>query len=357
MRRLLGVLVATVAAAGALAPAAAPTAVAAPWRPAINVYLADGVTPAGATTLHPGDTLVVKGSGFDPAANTSGFPVPVPPGVPHGVFIAFGAFAPHWRPSAGAPESSRATARSGVQWAMARTALDRVPTAPFDFRRTIYQQWVPLHPNGTFTAKLKLSTPKTIPAGARWGVYTYGAAGADNASQELAVGVHYSTAPGPNTPKPPAHNLLWAYSPSFYRTVSGTTQGSVTGSKGAEVDKAGRMSFELVDGALVGGNGTLRFRGTVVASTRFHLYEVALVDPILVVRGGQGVLSMATSTTNMNGTDATRRVDIADVDLRGATPDGKTGAAVTFRPGISPQVLALLSTGPASPLDLRLTGR
>ena len=85
-------------------------------------------------------------------------------------------------------------------------------------------------------------------------------------------------------------------------------------------------------------------------------HEVALVDPILVVRGGQGVLSMRTSTTNMNGTDATRRVDIADVDLRGATPDGKTGATVTFRPGISPQVLALLSTGPASPLDLRLKG-
>ncbi|QKT05978.1 HtaA domain-containing protein [Gordonia sp. X0973] len=357
MRRLLGILAAATAMTAAFAPATAPTAVAAPGGPAVNVYLADGRTPVGATVTHPGDKLVVKGRGFDPNANTSGFPVPVPPGVPHGTFIAFGAFAPHWRPSAGAPESARATARSGVQWAMAPQALNRVPTAPFDFRRTIRQQWVPLHADGTFTATLTLATPKSIPAGARWGVYTYGAAGSDNAAQELAVPVSYSTAPGPNTPRTPAKNLVWGYSPSFYRTFAKTTQGSVTGSDGATVDKVGRMSFEQRSGTLRDGNGILRFRGTIVASTRFHLYEVALVDPVLSVRNGHGVLSMRTSTTNMNGTDATRRIDIADVDLRGVTADGKRSARVTFRPGISPQVLALLSTGPAAPMDLVLTAR
>ncbi|MFT3898812.1 MAG: HtaA domain-containing protein [Gordonia sp. (in: high G+C Gram-positive bacteria)] len=354
MKRLTGITAATTALACALAPAVAPTATAAP-RAAINVYLADGTTPVGSTELHPGDKLVVKGRGFDPNANTSGFPLPVPPGVPHGTFIAFGAFAPHWKPSAGAPESARATARSGVQWAMSRSALGRVPTAPFDFRRTIRQQWVPLRPNGTFTATLKLSTPKAIPAGARWGVYTYGGAGSDNPAQELRVPVRYSTAPGPNTPAEPKRNLIWAYTPSFYRTVTGTTEGTVSGSDGATVDKAGRMSYELRDGVLRGGNGVLRFKGTVVAYTRFHLYEVALADPILRVRGGRGVLSMRTSTTNMNGTDRLRRVDVADVDLRGAGGAGKRGAAVRFRPGISPEVLALLSTGPAAPLDLRLT--
>ncbi|NNG98249.1 HtaA domain-containing protein [Gordonia araii] len=354
MRRLIGIFVATTAAAAVIAPATAPTAVAAPSRASISVYLADGKTPVGSTLLHPGDKLVVKGRGFDPNANTAGFPLPVPPGVPHGTFIAFGAFAPHWRPSAGAPESARATARSGVQWAMSRGALLRVPTAPFDFCRTIRQQWVPLRGDGTFTAALTLATPKSIPANARWGVYTYGAAGADNAAHELRHPLRYSTAPGANTPAPPARNLVWAYSPSFYRTVAGTTQGSVTGSDGASVDEAGRMSFELRDGTLRNGNGTLRFRGTVVASTRFHLCEVALVDPVLRVQNGRGVLSMRTSTTNMNGTDATRRIDIADVDLRGAGSDGKRGARVTFRPGISPQVLALLSNGPAAPLDLRL---
>ncbi|GED96485.1 HtaA domain-containing protein [Gordonia crocea] len=354
MIRVAGILVAGATAAAVIAPATTPSATAAPARPAISVYLADGTTPVGAAQLHPGDKLVVKGRGFDPNANTSGFPLPVPPGVPHGTFIVFGAFAPHWRPSAGAPESSRAQVRGNTKWALSRDALYRVPSAPFDMRRTIRQQWVPLHPNGTFTATVTLATPKSIPANARWGIYTYGGAGADNAAQELKVPVRYSTAAGPNTPVPPKRNLVWAYSPSFYKTVSGTTQGSVTGSEGATVDKAGRMSFERVSGSLAGGNGVLRFRGTVVASTRFHLYEVALVDPILRVRNGHGVLSMRTSTTNMNGTDATRRIDIADVDLSGASADGKRGARVTFRPGISPQVLALLSTGAASPLDLVL---
>ncbi|MFT4201835.1 HtaA domain-containing protein [Gordonia sp. (in: high G+C Gram-positive bacteria)] len=355
MRRILGILTATTAIAAVLAPATAPSATAAPGRAAVDVFLADGATPVGSTVLHPGDKLVVKGRGFDPAANTSGFPLPVPPGVPHGTFIAFGAFAPHWKPSAGAPEAARATARSGVQWAMAPSALNRVPTAPFDFRRTIRQQWVPLHANGTFTAKLTLSTPKSIPANARWGVYTYGGAGSDNPAQELRIPVRYSTAPGPNTPAPPRRNLIWAYTPSFYRTVTGAAEGTVAGSDGATVDKAGRMSFELRSGSLRGGTGVLRFHGTVVAYTRFHLYEVALADPVLRVRGGHGVLSMRTSTTNMNGTDRLRRIDIADIDLRGAGADGKRAARVAFRPGISPEVLALLSTGTAAPLDLRLS--
>ncbi len=158
-------------------------------------------------------------------------------------------------------------------------------------------------------------------------------------------------------PQPPKRNLVWGYSPSFHRTIVGTTQGGVVGSRGASVDKAGRMTFELRDGRLRDGNGILRFRGTVVAYTRFHLYEIAMVDPVLRVRNGRGVLSMATSTNNMNGTDATRRVDIADVDLRGASPAGKRGASVVFRSGISPQVLASLSSGPAAPLDLVLTPR
>ncbi len=355
MKTVLGLFAATAMTALGVGLVALPPTAAAPPRAAIDVYLADGTTPVGATDLHPGDKLVVKGRGFDPNANTSGFPVPVPPGVPHGTFIAFGAFAPQWRPSTGAPDSARATVRGGVQWALSRDALHCVPTAPFDFQRTIRQQWVPLRTDGSFTATLKLATPKRVPPHARWGVYTYGAAGADNADEELSVPVRYSAAPGRNTPAAPAANLVWAYSPSFYRTVSGTAQGSVTGSNGATVDKAGRMSFELSGGTLAGGSGTLRFRGTVVASTRFHLYEVALVDPILRVRDGRGVLSMATSTTNMNGTDATRRVDIADADLTGATAQGKLGARVTFRSGISPQVLALLSTGPGAPLDLRLS--
>ena len=38
-------------------------------------------------TMHRGDVLLVQGSGFDPNANRGGFVLPVPPGVPNGLFV------------------------------------------------------------------------------------------------------------------------------------------------------------------------------------------------------------------------------------------------------------------------------
>lgn len=335
------------------------TADAKTWKPAIEVFLADGVTPAGATRLHPGDQVVVKGTGFDPRANTSGLPVPVPLGVPHGTFVTFGAFAPDWRPSQGAPELSRTTVRAQTKWVLSRDALDRVPDVPFDMRRTVRQQWVPLSRSGEFTARITLATPKTSPAGGRWGIYTFGAADAVNAAQELSVPLDYSTQPGPNTPQPAPKNLVWAYSPSFAQTVRGTTSGALSGSGGAGVDDAGAMSFALAENTVRNGRGELRYRGTVVASTKFHLLEIALADPIIRVDGTRAVLSMRTSTTDMNGDDVLRRVDVADLTLtrsqveRLSRGEDVTAIAAAFRSGITPVSLAALSLGQASPVTVR----
>ena len=164
----------------------------------------------------PGDTLVVKGNGSTQPQTRRVSRYPSRRECAR-VFIAFGAFAPHWRPSAGAPESSRATARSGVQgpW---RALPWTVPTAPFDFRRTIYQQWVPLR-----TARSPRSSNCRRPRRSR-----PAPGGACTPTVPRAPTTHRRSWPSgplqhrarPNTPKPPAHNLLWAYSPSFYRTVS-----------------------------------------------------------------------------------------------------------------------------------------
>ncbi|MFM9376897.1 HtaA domain-containing protein [Gordonia sp. VNK21] len=356
---LIGLLAMCTALAGAVA--VAPEAAAAPaFTPKISVYLADGVTPVGNTQLHPGDVVVVKGRGFDPNANTSGLPVPVPPGVPHGTFIAFGPFAKNWRPSQDAPEEARPTNRSNVKWAISDAALAQVPDVPFDMRRTVRGRAVTLHRNGTFTAPITLSTPEDIPADGRWGIYTYGGANAINAAQEIYVPINYSTAPGANTPKPAERNLIWKYSPDFYQTVVGTTQGAVSGKEGAGVDeKTGALSFELVSNTVKGSSGDLRYRGTVVVNTRFNLFEIALVDPVIRVRGGKAVLSMKTSTTDMNGTDVLRRVNIADLTLsradlaRLSRGEDVAGVRAAFRSGITPTSLALLSTGPASPVTLR----
>ena len=351
------IAMATALAGGVLVDAEA--AAAPKFRPAVKVFLADGVTPVGQTQLHPGDVVVVKGTGFDPNANTSGLPLPVPPGVPHGTFISFGAFDPHWRPSKGAPESSRVTDRAQTRWAISNSALNRVPNVPFDMRRTVRQQAVPLRADGSFTAKVKLTTPKKVSPNGRWGIYTYGAADAVNAAQELYVPVNYSTAAGPNTPKPAPKNLVWAYSPNFYSTFTGSAQGSVVGRDGASVDKTGNLSYELVENTVKNGDGILRYRGTVIAKTRFSLSEITLVDPVIRFRGGKAVLSLRTSTTDMNGDDLLRRVNVADLTIpraaaaRIAAGQDVSGLRATFRPGITPAVLQALSLGTASPVNLR----
>src|SRR5690606_18675555 len=212
----------------------APTAAARP-APGIELFTADGRTPLAQTPVHVGDTIVVRGHGFDPEANTSGLPVPVPPGVPHGTFVTFGAFAPDWRPSQGAPSSARATERSAAKWVLSESALNRVPSAPFDFRRTIRHQWVELEPDGDFTATLQVRLPEQLPPAARFGVYPYGAAEAVNAAQELADPVVFGPAPGSNAPAPPPQDLRWAFAPGFDTTVTETLQGSLAGSEGAGI--------------------------------------------------------------------------------------------------------------------------
>lgn len=62
-------------------------------NPQISVTFEDG-TPVDGATVHRGDVLLVHGTGFSPKANQGGFPFPVPPGVPNGLYALYGAF-PH----------------------------------------------------------------------------------------------------------------------------------------------------------------------------------------------------------------------------------------------------------------------
>ncbi|RIQ16263.1 immunoglobulin domain-containing protein, partial [Jiangella rhizosphaerae] len=65
------------------------------WEPSIEVFAADGVTPVAEAELAYGDTVVVKGEGFDPAGNVApeGNRPPIPAGVPAGAYVVFGSFA------------------------------------------------------------------------------------------------------------------------------------------------------------------------------------------------------------------------------------------------------------------------
>ncbi|MFE6862900.1 HtaA domain-containing protein [Nocardia sp. NPDC057668] len=351
--RLAAAALAVVTAAGVGAVTATPSA--ADPSPSIELFTADGKTPLSDTVVHPGDKIVVRGTGFDPSANTDGLPVPVPPGVPHGTFVTFGGFAPDWRPSAGAPGASRGVNRSAVQWIMGESALNQVPRAPFDLQRTIRNQWVPLASDGTFTAVIDVVQPTKAPADAVFGVYTYAAAESVNPSQELAVPVRYDPAPGPNTPKPPAADLTWAVAPGFADTVTGPLQGSMSGRDGAAVrDKA--LTFELDEAAIdpATGLGELRYRGTVIASTRFHLGEIALADPWIEFTSSGTWLTAETSTSDTIGADDLRRIRVARLDAPATSNRTEwSQVSATFEPVLTPASLQLYAGGATAPLSFR----
>ncbi|MEK8226201.1 hypothetical protein NKG05_09225 [Oerskovia sp. M15] len=144
----------------------------------------------------PGDEIVVKGSGFDPAANVGGRGAPIPANLPQGTYVVFGSFAETWQPSSGAASSTREV---GTQaWALAESVLDQVPPM---FQGTIRSQWANIADDGTFTARLTIKAPAALEGG-RHGVYTYGAGGVTNAAQELAVPVTFAPTTAPLTVTP-----------------------------------------------------------------------------------------------------------------------------------------------------------
>lgn len=185
------------------AVAVAVTAPASPvYTPSLSVFLADGVTPYTGQPVYSDDVLVVRGSGFDPAANVGGRGMPIPNTLPQGSYVVFGSFLDTWRPSQAAPSSARKVVSQ--LWALTADTVSKIPVA---FQSTVRQQWTELSTDGTFTATLVAKDAGSALSGGRWGVYTYGAGGVVNAAQELVVPIDYvgdRVAPEPQPAGEPA---------------------------------------------------------------------------------------------------------------------------------------------------------
>lgn len=158
------------------------------------------------TVVNPdGDTITVTGSGFIPelAVGTR----PPLAGKPAGVYVAFGAFAGNWKPSAGAPSSARpaySQSEGGLRWAVLEA--DRAIVGVSDS--------VTLNPDGTFTATITVKRGYDgALAGGNYGIYTYPGSGAVQPLFETFTAVTFSgdsaspTATATSTvtaPQPPA---------------------------------------------------------------------------------------------------------------------------------------------------------
>ena len=180
-------------------------------NPQISVTFEDG-TPVDGATVHRGDVLLVHGTGFSPEANQGGFPLPVPPGVPNGLYALYGAFPAHWKPSEGADPSTRTHPHDRMAWVMPEGTLDSIPAGAIDMRRSIARQEQPMNADGSFTARIVVDPPETTP-GDNWGVYVYPGAGSINAAEELYIPLNYS----PDLAQTPLHhpNLIFFSTPTL----------------------------------------------------------------------------------------------------------------------------------------------
>lgn len=172
------------------------------WTPSLTAYLADGKTPVGNTPLYTGDTIVVKGADFDPASNVGGRGAPIPNTLPQGNYIVFGQFAQNWKPSTGAGSSERPVGQQ--VWALTEETVAQIPER---YKAAVEKQWLPLTKDGTFSWRLTLAEPAGVVEGGQYGVYSYGAGGVDNATQELSVALNFqgerTTEPTPEPTEEP----------------------------------------------------------------------------------------------------------------------------------------------------------
>lgn len=255
--------------------------------------------------VHRGDVLLVHGSGFDPQANKGGFPIPVPPGTPNGVFVVYSAFPEWWKPSENAPESHRKHPHDrGIAWMMPAGTLESIPSA---FRRSIARQTQTMNPDGTFTARLVVDPPAQTP-GDRWGVYVYAGAGSVNPAEETFVPIPFSSDPGPNTP--PAATPDFTIDAATIAQAANAAGGNVSTKNGAARD-GDRVTFSRAADA---GDGIIRYRGVAVATAKYNVVEVAVANPWLEPRGnGVWAVTAEVSTGADVGPDSMVRRELGTI--------------------------------------------
>jgi len=135
--------------------------------------------------LNPdGETLTVQGAGFDPAGNIGTRP-PLN-GQAAGVYVVFGRYDTNWKPSAGAPASSRRIIKQ--IWALPEPAYSTFNPTGTD------PGFALLNSDGTFSVNIDVAPSTTITAG-NYGIFVYPGSGAVNAANEFERRVSFPTDP------------------------------------------------------------------------------------------------------------------------------------------------------------------
>lgn len=301
-------------------PTDPPTNPPANYTPVVKVFKADGTTELGDEKVYEGDTIVIKGTGFN-TNNPGGRGAPVPANLPQGYYSAFGQFADVWQPSnpASTGESRPAEATA---WALTDAAFDGVPAM---FKDTVAKGRVVLNADGSFTWTLQLPAIKKGVENGKTGIYTYSAGGLKDATHEVFVPLNFVAGDRPAEPQPPVVNPIapvvtpaapadecvaysatggsfnWGLRESFRNYVQGRiAKGSFSG--GAFSVSGG--AFNAKDGV-----GVINFNGAIHATGHKGVLNYNLTNPSIQLTGGNSGVMYAT----VNGT----RVAFANLTFSG----------------------------------------
>jgi hypothetical protein len=227
-----------------------------PAEPLTVAY--DATEPATEPTVTVSDTtllpsgaqdVTVTGEGFEPSAATATRP-PLA-GKPGGVYVALGSYDEVWRPSQGAPSTSRRNVQSATKWAV---LAEDMATIGGDARGAIE-----LTPEGTFSTTLRVDKADVDALGAgAAGIYTYPGGGAVAPSYETATPLTFAKASP--TVRLAAPRATYGTAASITATVTG--ESSPTGDVVLTRD-----GTEVGTAALDGGSATFTLPARLAAGT------------------------------------------------------------------------------------------
>lgn len=292
-------------------PAPAPS-----HSPKIELFKEDGTTPLGDTEVYADDTIVIKGTDFNPN-NVGGRGMPVPAHLGQGYYVAFGQFADVWQPSANQPKSSRP--ETSMVWAMTDASFDGVPA---NFKDAVQKQRIVLNADGSFTWTLKLSEITNGVAGGIPAIYAFPAGGIKDATYELRAAVKFVAGSRPATPVAPVAPVTPAPAPApkvcmANEAVSGTLnwglresfRNYVQGSIAHGTFSGG--SFSVAGGAVnaEAGIGVINFAGGIHAYGHNGVLDYKLHNPSVQITGANSGVLYAT----VNGS----RVAFANLSFNG----------------------------------------
>ncbi|RLP83983.1 hypothetical protein D9V34_04060 [Mycetocola lacteus] len=133
-----------------------------------------------------GDTVTVTGTGFLPTDKTVGTRPPLA-GKFTGAYVVFGKFADTWKPSAGAPASTRVT--GATKWAVPAESMQVIGGANAGA--------IELKADGSFSTEIQVKRGfDKEPATGNYGIYTYAAGGPVEASFETATPLTFAPQQG-----------------------------------------------------------------------------------------------------------------------------------------------------------------